>query len=195
VAPLSVSIGTVTTATPPYAGTAPEEIYGLLQVNVTVPSGVSPGSAVPVILTIGLQFQPEGTDDGGDGAVIRRDFSAICRFRENSPLRWPATMKPMERAIHVARASKNRTIFRPCVASISKPRKARYSICSVRMVPEKQPRSKFWKACGRAAPARFACSAKLTFKHGVLEVIAVPAHDLEHFAKTFIVADVVADDI
>jgi uncharacterized protein (TIGR03437 family) len=36
-----------------YAGTAPEEVYGLLQINVTVPAGVAPGSSVPVLLTIG----------------------------------------------------------------------------------------------------------------------------------------------
>ena len=53
VAPLSVSIGTVAAPNIAYAGTAPEEIYGLLQVNVTVPNGISPGSAVPVVLTIG----------------------------------------------------------------------------------------------------------------------------------------------
>ncbi len=59
-APLSVSIGGVTTATPAYAGTAPEEIYGLLQVNVTVPSSVTPGSAVPVLLTIGGNSSQQG---------------------------------------------------------------------------------------------------------------------------------------
>jgi uncharacterized protein (TIGR03437 family) len=53
VAPLTVSIGMVNASNIAYAGTAPDEIYGLLQVNVTVPAGVNPGSAVPVLLNIG----------------------------------------------------------------------------------------------------------------------------------------------
>jgi len=52
-AALSVSIGTVNAPDISYAGTAPEEVYGLLQVNVAIPAGVSPGPAVPVSLTVG----------------------------------------------------------------------------------------------------------------------------------------------
>jgi uncharacterized protein (TIGR03437 family) len=53
VASLSVSIGGMPATNIAYAGTAPEEVYGLLQINVTVPAGVVPGAAVPVLLTIG----------------------------------------------------------------------------------------------------------------------------------------------
>lgn len=53
VASLSVTIGGLPATNIAYAGTAPGEVYGLLQVNVTVPAGVTPGSAVPVVLTIG----------------------------------------------------------------------------------------------------------------------------------------------
>ncbi len=53
VAPLTVTIGGVPATDIRYAGTAPAEVYGLLQVNVTVPSGVTPGSAVQVIITVG----------------------------------------------------------------------------------------------------------------------------------------------
>lgn len=50
---VAVSIGTVNAPNIAYAGTAPAEIYGLFQINVTIPPGVSPGSAVPVVVTVG----------------------------------------------------------------------------------------------------------------------------------------------
>jgi uncharacterized protein (TIGR03437 family) len=53
VAPVSVTIGGMAATNIAYAGTAPQEVYGLFQVNVTVPSGVAPGSSVPVVLTVG----------------------------------------------------------------------------------------------------------------------------------------------
>jgi len=52
-ASVSLTIGTVPATNVTYAGTAPDEIYGLFQMNVAVPAGVSPGSVVPVVLTIG----------------------------------------------------------------------------------------------------------------------------------------------
>jgi len=36
-----------------YAGSAPGEVAGLLQVNAVVPRGVGPGSAVPVTVRVG----------------------------------------------------------------------------------------------------------------------------------------------
>jgi hypothetical protein len=36
-----------------YAGSAPESVAGLLQVNAVVPAGVSVGSAVPVAVSVG----------------------------------------------------------------------------------------------------------------------------------------------
>jgi uncharacterized protein (TIGR03437 family) len=36
-----------------YAGSAPGEIAGLLQVNAVVPQGVGPGSVVPVTVSVG----------------------------------------------------------------------------------------------------------------------------------------------
>jgi uncharacterized protein (TIGR03437 family) len=40
-------------ATVQYAGSAPGQVAGLMQVNVEVPSGVQPGGYVPVVLTVG----------------------------------------------------------------------------------------------------------------------------------------------
>ena len=36
-----------------YAGAAPDEVAGLLQLSVTIPAGVTPGPSVPVLVTIG----------------------------------------------------------------------------------------------------------------------------------------------
>jgi uncharacterized protein (TIGR03437 family) len=36
-----------------YAGAAPTAVAGVLQINATIPSGVIPGNAVPIVLTIG----------------------------------------------------------------------------------------------------------------------------------------------
>jgi uncharacterized protein (TIGR03437 family) len=40
-------------ATVSYAGAAPGNVAGLLQVNVQVPAGTTPGNSVPVQVTIG----------------------------------------------------------------------------------------------------------------------------------------------
>jgi uncharacterized protein (TIGR03437 family) len=52
VLPVTVTIGGIAVA-PQYAGSAPDSIAGLLQVNAVVPQGVATGSAVPITLTIG----------------------------------------------------------------------------------------------------------------------------------------------
>jgi uncharacterized protein (TIGR03437 family) len=53
VAPVSVTIGNVPATNIAYAGTAPNEVWGLFQLDVTVPAGVTPGPSVPVVLTVG----------------------------------------------------------------------------------------------------------------------------------------------
>lgn len=50
--PVSVSIGEVE-ATVTYAGSAPHAVAGLSQINAVVPAKVSPGNAIPVVLTVG----------------------------------------------------------------------------------------------------------------------------------------------
>jgi uncharacterized protein (TIGR03437 family) len=50
--PLTVKIGGID-ATVQYAGSAPGEVAGVLQVNAVVPPSVSPGSAVPVTVNVG----------------------------------------------------------------------------------------------------------------------------------------------
>jgi len=57
-APLTVTIGNIAATNIAYAGLSPNYV-GLYQVNVTVPEGVQPGNAVPVVITVGnLQSQP-----------------------------------------------------------------------------------------------------------------------------------------
>jgi uncharacterized protein (TIGR03437 family) len=51
-APVSVTIGGQPASAIPYAGEAPDEVCGLLQVNATLPANLSAG-AQPVVLTIG----------------------------------------------------------------------------------------------------------------------------------------------
>ncbi len=53
-ADVSVTIGGIA-AQVLYAGSAPGLVAGALQINVVVPTGVTPGPAVPVVLTIGTQ--------------------------------------------------------------------------------------------------------------------------------------------
>jgi uncharacterized protein (TIGR03437 family) len=53
VAPVSVTIGGVPVTNFAYAGTAPDEVWGLFQLDVTIPPGVTPGPSVPVVLTVG----------------------------------------------------------------------------------------------------------------------------------------------
>jgi uncharacterized protein (TIGR03437 family) len=51
-AAVTVTIGGLP-ATVNYAGAAPDEVAGLLQLSVTVPAGVTPGASVPILLTVG----------------------------------------------------------------------------------------------------------------------------------------------
>ncbi len=50
--PVEVTIGGIQ-ASYQYAGSAPGQIAGLMQVNVQIPSGVQPGGYVPVVLHVG----------------------------------------------------------------------------------------------------------------------------------------------
>jgi uncharacterized protein (TIGR03437 family) len=50
--PVTVTIGGQTVI-PQYAGGAPGEVAGLMQVNVRIPSGIQTGDAVPVTLQVG----------------------------------------------------------------------------------------------------------------------------------------------
>jgi len=59
VAPVTASIGGIS-VTPAFAGLA-GCCVGLNQINVEVPLGVSPGNAVPVVLTIGGQSSNTAT--------------------------------------------------------------------------------------------------------------------------------------
>jgi uncharacterized protein (TIGR03437 family) len=57
--PVSVTIGGITVTPVSYSGAAPSQIAGLTQINAQVPAGVTPGTNVPVIVTIGTwQSQP-----------------------------------------------------------------------------------------------------------------------------------------
>jgi uncharacterized protein (TIGR03437 family) len=56
--PVAVSIGGVAAAVS-YSGAAPSQIAGLTQINAQVPAGATPGTKVPVVVTIGTwQSQP-----------------------------------------------------------------------------------------------------------------------------------------
>jgi uncharacterized protein (TIGR03437 family) len=50
--PVTATIGGVN-APVTYAGAAPGEVAGVVQVNVQVPAGVATGSAVPVTVSVG----------------------------------------------------------------------------------------------------------------------------------------------
>jgi uncharacterized protein (TIGR03437 family) len=39
-----------------YVGAAPGEVAGVLQINVRIPAGITPGSAVPVYIIVGSTF-------------------------------------------------------------------------------------------------------------------------------------------
>lgn len=59
--PVTVTIGG-TAAAVQYAASAPGEVAGVLQVNAAVPQSVTPGSAVPVIVSVGeIASQPNVT--------------------------------------------------------------------------------------------------------------------------------------
>ncbi len=47
-------------ATVRYAGGSPNEVAGLLQVNVTIPAGVATGASVPVVITVGTAASQTG---------------------------------------------------------------------------------------------------------------------------------------
>jgi uncharacterized protein (TIGR03437 family) len=57
--PVTVTIGGID-ATVQYACSAPGAVAGLLQVNATVPAGVTPGAAVPISLAVGGVRSPDG---------------------------------------------------------------------------------------------------------------------------------------
>ena len=59
VAPIGVTIGG-RTALVSYAGSAPGIVEGVVQINATIPPGVEPGNAVPVVVTIGGVPSPSG---------------------------------------------------------------------------------------------------------------------------------------
>jgi uncharacterized protein (TIGR03437 family) len=57
--PVTVTIGGVAAATIEYAGGAPGAVAGLTQIDALVPSSVTPGSALPLVVGIGAaQSQP-----------------------------------------------------------------------------------------------------------------------------------------
>lgn len=58
--PVTVSIGGVD-AKVDYAGAAPDELAGVMQLNVEVPSNAPTGSAVPITLTVGTNASPANT--------------------------------------------------------------------------------------------------------------------------------------
>ena len=57
--PVSVTIGGIP-ATVSYSGAAPSQIAGLTQINAQVPAGVTPGTKVPVVVTIGTWQSQSG---------------------------------------------------------------------------------------------------------------------------------------
>ena len=63
VLPVTVTIGGMDAAVQ-YAGSAPGDVAGLLQVNAKVPAGVTPGASVPITLTVGGVRSPDGVTIG-----------------------------------------------------------------------------------------------------------------------------------
>jgi uncharacterized protein (TIGR03437 family) len=59
VLPVTVTIGGIA-ANVLYAGEAPSEIAGIMQLNVMVPTGLTPSAAVPVVLKVGNTASPSG---------------------------------------------------------------------------------------------------------------------------------------
>jgi uncharacterized protein (TIGR03437 family) len=60
---VSVTVGGIP-ATIQYAGGAPGQVAGLMQVNVQIPGGVQPGGYVPVVPASGGPKQPRRVDRG-----------------------------------------------------------------------------------------------------------------------------------
>ena len=54
--PVTVSFGGVPATNYPFVGEAPSEVAGVMQINVTVPTGAPAGSAVPVTVTLGNTY-------------------------------------------------------------------------------------------------------------------------------------------
>ena len=54
---VSVTIGGQT-ADILYAGAAPTLVAGVLQINARVPTGITPGASVPVVVTVGTASSP-----------------------------------------------------------------------------------------------------------------------------------------
>jgi uncharacterized protein (TIGR03437 family) len=61
--PVAVSIGG-TNALVMYAGAAPQEVAGVVQVNAVLPQGITPSAAAPISITIGGVTSPEGVTIG-----------------------------------------------------------------------------------------------------------------------------------
>jgi uncharacterized protein (TIGR03437 family) len=57
--PVTVMFGTTPSPTLSYVGVAPGEVDGLLQINATVPSGLTPGN-VPITVTVGSATSQKG---------------------------------------------------------------------------------------------------------------------------------------
>ena len=57
--PVTVTIGNQKVA-PIYAGGAPGEVAGLMQVDVQIPNGIQTGSAVPISVQVGNASSPSG---------------------------------------------------------------------------------------------------------------------------------------
>ena len=60
IANVTASVGGIPAAVD-FAGDAPGLITGVMQINVTIPSGVAPGNAVPVTIAVNGIFSPLGT--------------------------------------------------------------------------------------------------------------------------------------
>jgi uncharacterized protein (TIGR03437 family) len=52
VLPVTATVGGVA-ATVAYAGSAPGDVYGIMQVNVTIPAGAASGASVPIVISVG----------------------------------------------------------------------------------------------------------------------------------------------
>jgi len=78
--PVSVTIGGQTVQ-PQYAGGAPGEVAGVIQINVEIPTGIQTGNAVPVVVQVGsVSSQPGVTIAVADPAaplVARLDPSSV----------------------------------------------------------------------------------------------------------------------
>jgi uncharacterized protein (TIGR03437 family) len=66
--PVSVTIGGVN-AQVLYAGNAPGEVEGVVQINAVVPQGVIPGAALPVVVAIGATIGQARSQPGVTVAV------------------------------------------------------------------------------------------------------------------------------